>query len=518
MNRGQQQERSAAQLLGGFGAPPPPRPRTRPQVQAERVNRPVAPRRGHRRPGAGWSAVPAPLEVYRASTHEIGGMWPFLTGHTLPAVGARIGYDTLSGGSFYCHNVEWVLRGWCSNPNMIVFGEPGRGKSSMIVAYLLRMMAFGVKTLISGDVKGEYTPLCHALGVDPIRLGAGLRTRLNVLDVGPMTSRWAGWSAARQREEVTSLIGRWVTLITALADAQGYRCTNTDELVLADILRRLVGVHHGYSRLRPVTLPAVHAELADPTEELWRSARFANRRQFLDAMRPITDTLGNLVRGALAGIFDEETNVDLDWDAPIQSMDLNSLRSRGDQAIAIALTCLGSWSTVATDLREDGDLRIVVRDEVWRAMRLGPKAVQAIDAELRLSRRKKQIQVLVGHKLSDLLTVGDAGSQAVAIARELFALCSTRVLFGQSTGVAGEIADALGLSEAEHAKITGWSTERRGRALWKVESHTGFTVQTVLSSVERALFDTNAQLRTNAGEFTKTEGPARRNPGKGGGQ
>ncbi|MEU6643100.1 ATP-binding protein [Saccharomonospora sp. NPDC046836] len=490
-------ERSAAQLLATFGSAPSTRPTppavTRPPRQ--RLNQPVAPRRGHPRRGQGWSPVLPPLTVYQASTHEIGGLFPLLSATPTPAVGARIGYDVHSGGAFYCHPVEWVLRNMCANPNMVIFGEPGKGKSSTVVAFLLRMMVFGVRTLISGDVKGEYSPLLRALGVTPIMLGSGSHARLNALDLGPLAARWNGWSVDRQREELDSVLGRWVQLLVALAEAQGYNPTVTDEAVLSAVLRRLIGAAEGYTRLRPITIPDVHRELANPDLALWQEMRFSNRRHFLDHLRSITDALANLISGPLAGLFDEPTNITVDWDAPAQSMDLSRLRSRGDHAVAIALTCLGSWSSLATDLQEDGDLRIVVRDEIWRQLRLGLRAVQAVDSELRLSRAERKIQILVSHKPSDFLSVGNTGSQEVAIAKDLLALCSTRILFGQSTRVADELADDLALSDKEQQTTTGWANDRKGRALWKVENRTGYKVQTVLSRLEQTIFDTNAQLR-----------------------
>ncbi|MEY8042347.1 ATP-binding protein [Saccharopolyspora cebuensis] len=490
-------ERTAAELLTDFGAAPPraPRPVAAPETK-ERINRARAPRRGHARPGQGWCPVEAPLTVYQAATHEIGGLFPLLAANGIPAVGARVGYDTLSGGAFYAHPIEWVLRGLATNPNMVVFGEPGRGKSSTVVAFLLRMMLFGVRTLVSGDVKGEYSPLLRSLDINPIALGRGSSARLNALDLGPLATRWDSWSVAQQRDELDGVLGRWVKLLVALAEAQGYSPTVTDEAVLSQVLRRLVGATDGYTRLRPVTIPDVQRELADPDPQLWEEARFADRRQFLDTLRPITDALANLVSGPLAGLFDEPTNFALDWNAPIQSMDLSLLRSRGDQAVAVALTCLGSWSSMITDLQDDGEIRIVVRDEVWRQMRLGPKAVQAVDSDLRLSRAEKKVQVLVGHKPSDFLSVGSAGSQEVAIAKDLLALCSTRILFGQSTRVADELAEDFALADKESDATTGWCMERTGRALWKIENQPGYKVQTVLSPTERRLFDTNAQLRT----------------------
>ena len=489
-------ERSVAQLLSTFGAPPPLRS-TGPAaaIARQRINQPRAPRRGTTRPGSGWAPVEAPLAIYQASTHEIGGLFPMLAAGGIPAVGARIGYDTLSGGAFYCHPIEWVLRGLATNPNMVIFGEPGRGKSSTVVAFLLRMMLFGIKTLISGDVKGEYSPLGRALGITPIALGRGSPARLNALDLGPLRHRWPRWPVERQREELDGVLGRWVKLLVALAEAQGYQPTVTDEAVLSEVLRRLVGAADGYTQLRPVTIPDVRGELADPDDALWEGLRFASRRQFLDHTRSITDALANLVNGPLAGLFDEQTNFELDWDAPMQSMDLSLLRSRGDQAVAVALTCLGSWSSLVTDLQDDGEIRIVVRDEVWRQMRLGLRAVQAVDSDLRLSRAEQKIQILVMHKPSDPLSVGAAGSQEVAIAKDLLALCSTRILFGQSTRVADELAEDFALSEKEQDVTTGWAMERTGRALWKIENSPGYKVQTVLSRTEKRIFDTNAQLR-----------------------
>ena len=57
-------------------------------------------------------------------------------------------------------------------------------------------------------------------------------------------------------------------------------------------------------------------------------------------------------------------------------------------------------------------------------MRLGVDAVKSLDANLRLSRRDGAVQIVIAHKPSDMLTVGDAGSQAVAIAKDLLHLCA----------------------------------------------------------------------------------------------
>ena len=79
----------------------------------------------------------------------------------------------------------------------------------------------------------------------------------------------------------------------------------------------------------------------------------------------------------LAGLFDDHTNIDVDWSAPIQSLSLSRLNPLGDEAIGIALVCLNSWGRGMREIAAPGDLRVVVRDEVWKVMRLGVEAVES---------------------------------------------------------------------------------------------------------------------------------------------
>ena len=61
-----------------------------------RVNQATAPRQGPREPGRGWAAVDAARRapVYKATTAEVGGLFPLLASNGVPAIGARLGYDT----------------------------------------------------------------------------------------------------------------------------------------------------------------------------------------------------------------------------------------------------------------------------------------------------------------------------------------------------------------------------------------------------------------------------------------
>lgn len=489
--------RSLAQTIAEFGGQLPaaaPQPARTDRRAEAALLRPHVPVRGPRRRGYGWSPIPAPLVVYRASTAEIGGVFPLLTGDGLPPTGALLGYDSLTGGGFYADPIGWVLAGVVTNPNIITIGKPGQGKSTTIKAFLLRMMQFGARTLIAGDVKGEYERLCTAVGVQPIALGLGLPARINPLDLGPLGQGWDRLPDQERRTRASAIFARWVVLLKALVGARGVRVSPADESALATVLSQLSGWATNNGRLRAVTIPQVHDALARPTTDLATACRYASVQQMVDETRQVTDALGALVHGALAGLFDAPTNIGLDWSAPIQSLSLQRLNDLGDEVVGVALACANSWSRAQTDLRQPGQITIVVRDEVWRQMRLGIGAVQSLDADLRLSRNDGQIQILVAHKPSDLLSAGAAGSQEVAIAKDMMALCDTKVMFAQDPTIAEELSTLAGLGDIARDWVSGWARQRTGRAVWMVGDRI-FKVTTVRTPIEVPLLDTNTALQ-----------------------
>ena len=459
-----------------------------------------APRRGKTARGHGWAPASAPALVWRLTSDQAAVLWPFISGPGLPPTGALMGIDQLSGGCFYADPGGWVLddRIAVTNPNVFVFGKPGRGKSATIKALATRLMPFGYRVLIAGDPKDEYEPLCRALGVPPITIGHGLTTRINPLAFGPLGHGWADLSAAEAKRRAAIVFARWLTLIRGLVGSQRIGQARVpfgpvEEAVVKTALAHLTGHRDGNTELTETTIPQLWRLLDEPTDDLVGECRYATVRQFLDETRLLRDALGQLVSGALAGLFDGPTTIDIDWQAPIQSLSLSRLEALGDEAVGIALTCLNSWSRGMRELAGPGDRRIVIRDESWKQLRLGPEAVKSFDADLRLSRRDGDVQIAVAHKPSDLLTAGDAGSQAVAIAKDLLHLADTHILHGQDPAIADDLHRLVGLSPIEQDLVTGWAMQGTGRSLWCVGDQR-YKVQTVLHPIEKQLFYTNDAL------------------------
>jgi len=493
--------RDMARLLADFGHDLATVPQPAPVMKEPRLFRHAA-RAGARRPGRGWSPAKAPVSTWRMTSDQAPVLWPFISPPGLPPTGAQMGIDQLSGGSFYADPLGWVLRDDVpvTNPNIFAFGKPGRGKSATVKAFILRLMDFGYRTLIVGDPKDEYEKLCRALGVEPFAIGARPAHPDQPARLRPARSglgepgRRRGPAACRHR--VRSLADLVRGLVGSQRIGQGrVPFGPTDEVVVKSALAYLTGYAHGHSRLKEVTIPALWALLDNPTDELVAECRYESRRHFLDETRLLRDALGQLVSGALAGLFDDHTSIDVDWQAPTQSLSLSRLEPLGEEAVGIALTCLNSWGRGMREMAQPGDLRIVVRDESWKQLRLGPEAVKSFDADLRLSRRDGDIQFAVAHKPSDLLSAGDAGSQAVAIAKDLLHLADIRILHGQDLAVAAELERLLGLGPIARDLVTGWAMAGKGRALWCVGEQM-YKVTTVLHPLELDLTFTNDAIQS----------------------
>lgn len=493
MARRRTTSRSVDHLLADFGSRLPRRPADPPEPPSDKPFPRVVHRRGVRRAGHGWSPTLPPLAGYQMTSEQAPVMWPLIAGDGLPPTGALMGFNLLSGGSFYCDPMGWINDDAISvtNPNVFIFGKPGRGKSALVKAFMLRMIRFGYRSLVLGDVKNEYEDISRALGVEPYRVGPGLPGRINPLDVGPLALDWERQNRAETARRGAVIFNRWLALIRGLVGSQQVPFTPTEARVINHVLRELIGWTNGQTSLTPITIPMVWKALDGPSDDLVAACRYESTQDFYDCTRPLRDALGSLCEGELEGLFDKPSTFQPNWRAPIQTLSLNTLHSAGNEAaVGIALMCLNSWGQGIREMAESGDRRIVLRDEAWMQTRLGVEAVKTLDSNLRLSRNDGDIQLVTYHKPSDPLSAGDRGSQAAQIAKDLLHLGDVRILMGQDEEVGNELGQLLGLTRMQQDLVTGWAMQDKGRALWMVGDQR-YKVQTVLTPVERRLTYTN---------------------------
>ncbi len=436
------------------------------------------------------------LPAHQVTTRNLGAAYPLVAEAGLGHRGVLVGNDLL-GGSFVFDPFELYEQGIVSNPNLIVFGQIGRGKSAFVKSYLWRQAVFGRCAWVV-DPKGEYGALARTWGVGPVALRPGGPVRLNPLDpvptpAHPPTSGPGRVDADRRQAE----------LLASLAVACLGRDLLPRERVAIDLALGTLARHRGIP-----TLPGVVESLLAPEEEAARSIR-TDRATLLEDGRDVALELRRMVHGDLRGMFDGTTTPGLDLSGPLVVLDLSALY--GSPALGILMACATAWLQSALATRQSarvpaegpaegaqrppltGGQVLVVVDEAWAILaNLG--IARWLQASWKLSRAHGVANVAVLHRLSDLRSVGASGSEQVGLAEGLLSDSEIRVVYAQSPGEVARSSELLSLSPTEAELLPQL---RRGVALWKVGNRS-FLVQHQLGTAERALVDTDAAMRQGA--------------------
>ena len=448
---------------------------------------PAHPLSGERRPEA-LRALPLRIPAHRATSAVLAHAYPFLAEGGLGSDGVYVGTDVFSGGAF-THD-PWVLyqRGLITNPNALIAGVVGTGKSALAKSLAARGIALGRRVYVPSDAKGEWSPVARAVGGAAIELGHGLTTRLNPLDAGPRPAALddPGW-----RRIVWT---RRRTLVSRLAESMLARPLAPTEHTALDLALTTACEQHDV----PV-LPHVVDALFRPDPQHSATAGFTANGLAADA-RQLAHALRRMVRGDLAGVFDGPSTTRFDPGLPMVTLDLSRLGVGGNEhAVRIALTCASAWMEAAlTSPGSDGPrdftdgqgaYRWVIYDEAWRLMR-DPALLARMQEQWKLSRALGVANLMVIHRLSDLDAVGDDGSEARALAEGLLADCSTRIMLRQETDQLRQTAALLDLTDVEQQVI---GRLPQGRALWQI-GRRSFVVHHRLHEAEARLFDTSAAM------------------------
>jgi type IV secretory pathway VirB4 component len=412
-----------------------------------------------------WPAAERP--GHRCTTRHAQAVYPFVASGGLGGRGVFVGRDA-SGGAF-CYD-PWVLygAGALDDPNAIVLGKLGQGKSALVKTLVWRMLLFGRRALVL-DVKREYDPLCEAIGVKPVSLEPGGAVRLNPL-------------ASRPEEHAQLELLRAVTM-TALGGP-------LSQIEAAGLREALHALRVG--GIAEPTLPQIAKVLFDPVADMAGRLRTTPEKLAIDARRAAL-AIQDLCEGPLKGMFDGPTTPGLDLDANLLVLDLHAVKD--SPAVGILMACATAWMSalLARMAERPGRERLIsVADESWKIVQhtgLG----EWFQANFKLARQFGVMNLVVLHKLADLSTAGDAGSRAARIAEGLVADASTRIVYHQDESQVPLTCALLGLSETEGRLISMLSA---GQALWRVGNRS-FVVQHYRSRLETKLTNTDTGMRVS---------------------
>jgi hypothetical protein len=413
--------------------------------------------------------------AHQTTTRHLGAAYPFAADDGPATAGVLIGRD-LCGGPFLYDPFVLYRHGILSNPNMVVFGQIGRGKSALVKTYLWRQSAFGRRAWVI-DPKGEYGPLARAWDVEPVTLRPGGAHRLNPLDAPLVVD---------DNEELS----RWrAELLGAVAGASLGRPLDPLERTALDL-----AVAEASSRATHPTLPLVVEVLLAPSAASARAVRTDVGRLAAQS-QAVALELRRLVAGDLRGMFDGPTSPGLDLGGPAVVLDLSSVYH--SPALGVLMTCATAWLQAA--LRADKDVRgtLLVVDEAWAILR-SVAVARWLQSSWKLSRAFGVANMAVLHRVSDLAAAGRDGSEQAHLSQGLLADSETRVVYAQPPGECAVAASLLGLSDTELELVPRLG---RGVALWKVGGRS-LLVRHRLSADETSLVDTDDRMSAGVAAVT----------------
>ena len=454
---------------------PLPSEQARRDHRAAHATNALRPRSTDQAKPAMWAQAPGvPVDWQRSTMAHLCSAYPFHADASFGDRGALLGANVTGGLSgFYFDPFEFYNAGRLSNPNMIVMGSVGFGKSAIVKAFVRRLRAvYGPdRYLAIIDPKGEYGALAADLGLAMVKLYPGGSDRVNPMDPGggdPDSSVIARQTLTSQL--VCGVLGRDLSPLedAVLGWAIEQRCRSRVAFTLRDLC----------------------SEILDPPDELVRLSRHTPL-ELARATAPVTFALDKLCSRTLRGMFDTETTVAVDWDhGPGVVLDLSAVYSNSD-ALPLVMVAATHW--LAGALRGHPQRRsIQVVDEAWAAVRYGAAYFQS---SLKLSRTYGVATVLVCHRPSDLTAQSDDGTASAKIAAGLLSDIQTRVLLRQPPEQLAAAAEMFDLSERERT----WLGQLvQGRAIWRIGARSA-VVQMILTPAERALFDTD-QAMVDPGE------------------
>lgn len=367
--------------------------------------------------GGYWNLSRAVVPSHQGTSQHIAGIYPFVAdaglGHRGPILGVDLNADALWHFSPWDSYADSTDRGTFST-NILVLGAYRSGKSATVKTLVTRSLAFGHQAVVPSDAKGEWVIVADAIpGGTVIRLGGGTSARLNPLDRGPRRT-----GASDEQHEQMVKQRRIATLISLVQmTLGGTRLTAVEHAVIHDALDRCVSSTGDRPTLRGI-YEQLGAIAADGGGDI-RLAEAAVQPRFV---------LRRFVEGDLSGLFEDESTVAFDDQAPIVVVDTSELFARGDLVAQLTQVCTTAWIQAVVSDRSAHRTRYVIREEGWRDM-TSLASLQMYQQWLKLSRHYGISNIVILHKMGDLDAVGEADSQERNLAYSIAADIENKFIF-----------------------------------------------------------------------------------------
>lgn len=383
--------------------------------------------------GGYWNLARPSIPAHQATSRQIAGIYPFVAdaglGHRGPILGVDLNADSLWHFSPWEAYADSTDRGTFST-NLLVLGAYRAGKSATVKTLVTRSLAFGHQAVVPSDPKGEWVTVADAVpGGVVIRIGGGSTARLNPLDRGPRRV-----DADDEQDEKMVRQRRITTLVSLVEMALGStRLTAVEHAAIHEALERSIRITSDHPTLR-----SVYEQLGAIVEDAGTDFRLSD-----GAVQP-RFVLRRFVDGDLSGLFEDESTVAFDADAPIVVVDTSELFSRSELVAQLTQVCTTAWIQAVVSDRSAKRTRYLIREEGWRDM-TSLAALQMFQQWLKLSRHYGISNIVILHKLGDLDAVGDADSKERNLAYSIVGDIENKFIFRANHQEAAALRERLNI-------------------------------------------------------------------------
>lgn len=425
--------------------------------------------RGYSGPGGGRMATISPQDEYRGTTIQVAGLYPWIVGANAPILGTPLG-PHLTTGAPVCFDPlsAWKARA-ITAPSCFIIALNGFGKSTLLRRLALGDVAAGVRVIWPGDVKPDGRILTEQVGGQVLEVGYGVG-RINPLDPGPIGAAINQLTDPVQRQQTEfALFARQLNMTAALMEiVRSGPLKDFESTLLASAIRILYTPEadggKGYNGDRPAILTDLIELISTGHDELQADAVVDSYEEYRAQIKPMLRTLRALIKGRFGEVFNGQSTVRLDVNAPSICLDMSSVPP-GDEMMRAAVLLSGwneAFATIeAAHVLADAGLGPnllfhVVLDELWQALKQsGPQGnsgasnmVDRIDAVQRLQRTIGTGITMVTHSVAELKEAGALGFVERSRARIIGPIPSAEV---------DRLSEVITFSEREKAMLTSWS-------------------------------------------------------------
>jgi len=238
------------------------------------------------------------------------------------------------------HNNSLVIfdRFNLENANSVVFSKSGGGKSYAIKLEILRSLMMGTDVIVL-DPENEYQNLCHTVGGTYINVSLNSQQRINPFDLPIPIEGMDVRPGDLLRENIISMLGLMGLMLGHL--------TPLEEGIMDKAM------------LQTYALKGITPETENPQDyEMPTMADLKNVLESMDGGASLAIRLEKFTTGTFAGLFSDQTNVDLS-----SGLVVFSIRDLEEKLRPISMYILLNfiWNKVRSQLKR----RLLVIDEAW---------------------------------------------------------------------------------------------------------------------------------------------------------